>query len=207
MNIRRAVILALVAIYVGLAVFVQLRADVRSDIKTLPRSRGGQYLIGKPMPQLQFTRWLNTEGNKPVDTANSVTLYRWWTNGCPFCESTLPGIEKLRKEYQAKGLKVVGVYHPKPPRPISDEIVKGFAAKLGYGGAVAVDQDWSQLKAIWLSTGKRDATSVSFLVDKNGVIRFVHPGTEYFPSVKREDAQQNEDYRLIVDAIEALLKE
>ena len=92
------------------------------------------------------------------------------------------------------------------PRAISDEALKGFAAKLGYGGVVALDQDWSQLKAVYLSTGKREATSVSFLVDKKGIIRFVHPGPDYFPSDEREKAQQDEDYRLMEKAIQELLR-
>ena len=39
-----------------------------------------------------------------------------------------------------------------------------------------MDENWSVLKKLWLSTGHRPATSVSFLVDREGVVRFVHPG-------------------------------
>src|SRR5438067_425975 len=76
-------------------------------VQTLPESRGGQELIGKKMPALTFDRWLNTESNKPLDTSGSVTLYRWWTNECPFCRATLPGLEKFREKYGEKGLKIV----------------------------------------------------------------------------------------------------
>src|ERR1700730_18062994 len=54
-------------------------------IRILPASRGGQDLVGKPMPALRFDRWVNTEGNLPPDLSHSVTLYRWWTDTCPFC--------------------------------------------------------------------------------------------------------------------------
>jgi thiol-disulfide isomerase/thioredoxin len=44
-----------------------------------------------------------------------VVLLRWWTEGCPFCTATAPALLSLQKEYCAKGLEVIGVYHPKPP--------------------------------------------------------------------------------------------
>ena len=81
------------------------------------------------------------------------------------------------------------------------------ADRIGYKGAIAIDADWSQLRKLYLSTGRRGATSVSFLVDREGVIRFVHPGVEYFPSDKPEDAEHNADYQLIDKAIAALLPE
>jgi thiol-disulfide isomerase/thioredoxin len=174
-------------------------------IETLEDSRGGQDLIGQPMPELTFSRWLGTDTNKPLETAGSVTLYRWWTDTCPYCEATLPALETLRKKYEGKGLKVVAVYHPKPARKVEDEMIRKAAEERGYHGAVAVDEDWGQLKRAWLTPGRRAATSVSFLVDEKGVIRFVHPGVMYFPSEKREEAQENRDYQRLDRAIEALL--
>src|SRR5258706_8099068 len=172
--------------------------------KTLPESRGGQELVGTKMPALTFDRWLNTESNKPLDTSGSVTLYRWWTSECPFCKATLPGLEKFREKYGEKGLKIVAVYHPKPPRSVADSLILNAASGIGWRGAIAVDLKWSQLKKAY--PGNRGATSISILVDKEGVIRFVHPGPDYFPSDEKENAQQDEDYRLMEKAIEALLK-
>ena len=69
-----------------------------------------------------------------------------------------------------------------------------------------MDDDWAQLKKVWLTPGRRAATSVSFLVDDKGVIRFVHPGVMYYPSEKAEDAEHNRDYELLDRAIGALLE-
>jgi hypothetical protein len=41
---------------------------------------------------------------------------------------------------------------------------------------VAVDRDWRTLKRWWLDGHDRPYTSVSMLVDQDGVIRHVHPG-------------------------------
>ena len=182
-------------------------ADKTSDVETLPSSRGGQDLVGKPLPELQFDRWLNTPGGKPVEVSDSVTLYRWWTDTCPYCAATLPSIETLRAKYGPLGLKVVAVYHPKPPREVKDQPVLAAAERIGYAGPIAIDADWSQLRKVWLTAGRRAATSVTFLVDRRGTIRFVHPGVEFFPSDKPEAQQENSDYLLIDRAIGVLLAE
>ncbi len=107
----------------------------------------------------------------------------------------------MRKKYGDRGLRVVAVYHPKPKRHVTDELVLNAAKRLGYGGELAVDEDWSALEGAYLSTGERRATSVSFLVDAEGVIRFVHPGTEFFPSHAPADAEENADFELLDRAI------
>jgi thiol-disulfide isomerase/thioredoxin len=159
-------------------------------------------VIGKKFDASGLGRWLNVqEGGLAKPQAGRVTLYRWWTDECPFCAATLPAIEGLRKKYEPQGLAVVAVYHPKPPRAVSDEAVREAAKKIGYHGLIAVDEDWAVLRKVWLDTGRRSATSVSFLVDGEGVIRFVHPGVEFFPSDKSDEKQQDEDYRAMEKAI------
>lgn len=176
-------------------------------IETLPAARGGQDLVGTVMPAVRFDRWLNTTGNRPPEGKGAVTLYRWWTDTCPFCAKTLPAIEQLRREFGPRGLKVVAVYHPKPPGDVADAKVLAAARRIGWNGAIAIDSHWDALRNMWLSTGQRRATSVSFLVDAQGVIRFVHPGVQYFPSSDPEAAQENADYLLLRRAIDKLLPE
>lgn len=186
---------------------VLLRADTappqtQPAVRTLPESRGGQDLIGTKMPPLKFDRWL---GHHPPDLDKSVVLYRWWTDKCPFCARTLPAVEQLRKEFGPRGLKVVAVFHPKPPGNANGGKTAAAAQRIGYGGAIAIDPDWDVLRRVWLSTGHRHATSVSFLVDRNGIIRFVHPGVQFFPSADPAEASENADYQLLRSAIDTLL--
>lgn len=46
---------------------------------------------------------------------------------------------------------------------------------------IAIDWDWRNgtLADWWLTGPERPATSVTFLLDKAGVIQYVHPGMEY----------------------------
>ena len=177
-----------------------------APIKTLPKSRGGQDRVGKRFPKLDFDSQLRADAEPGDPKEVRATLYRWWTNACPYCESSLPAIEKLRQEYGPKGLRVVGVYHPKPQRKVDDEAVLAMAQRFGYKGELAVDADWSQLREAYLSSGRRRATSVTFLVDRDGVTRFLHPGPVLFPSEDPQHEIENDDYQLLKQAIEALLR-
>ena len=181
-------------------------APGETTIETLPSSRGGQDLIGDPFPKLKFDRWLNVDRTQPK-IKGGVTLYRWWTDGCPYCARSLPAIERWRRKYEKNGLAVVGIYHPKPPRAVKDEDILATAKKLGYRGPIAVDEDWSQLERAYLDSGDRGATSVTFLVDGDGIIRFVHPGPIFFASDDPRFAEADADHRLLEKAIEALLGE
>ncbi|MEE9131319.1 MAG: TlpA disulfide reductase family protein [Phycisphaerales bacterium] len=177
-----------------------------APIKTLPLSRGGQDRVGTRFPKLDFDSQLRADAEPGDPKEVRATLYRWWTNTCPYCQASLPAIEKLRKEYGPKGLRVVGVYHPKPQGKVDDEAVLAMARRFGYKGELAIDADWSQLRKAYLSSGRRRATSVTFLVDKDGMIRFLHPGPVLFPSEDPQYEIENDDYQLLKQAIEALLR-
>jgi len=178
--------------------------DVPSEIETLDPERGGQDLVGTRFRKPAFDRWLNSAADRPAPKA---TLYRWWTDTCPYCRASLPAIETLRREYGPKGLDVVGVYHPKPPRTVDDDDVRRLARQFGFGGRIAVDDDWSALRRAYLSTGDRRATSVTFLVDADGVIRFLHPGPVFFRSDDPKFAVENDDYLKLRNAIATVLRE
>lgn len=160
-----------------------------------PPPRDGSDLIGTRVPEFTFERWINTRDGKPSEDSKQPVLYRWWTDGCSFCEASLPAIESLRKKYEGKGLRVVAVYHPKPVRDVVDEKIRQSAADMGYGGAIAVDADWSELKRLWLDAGERPATSVTVLADRDGVIRYVHPGPAIFPSDDPDHAGENRSFQ------------
>jgi thiol-disulfide isomerase/thioredoxin len=181
-------------------------------IETLPAERGGQELIGRKWPAIEFDRVIGEreQGSSNDEAELAVTLYRWWTSGCPYCERSLPAIERWREKYESRGLRTVAVYHPKPPRDVSevsDEFIVRAARSLGYAGVLALDSDWSKLRIATRGWRERSATSVSFLVDHKGVIRFVHPGLDYFPSDDLEHERQHRDHELLEAAIKALLEE
>ena len=166
----------------------------------------GAGLVGTPAPEWAFTRWTRGEPRTLDELRGKVVLLRWFTDGCHFCEATLPGLEELRSRYADRGLAVIGVYHPKPPRGVSDGFVRGVAKRLGFSGPLALDQGWKTLGRYWLDgNDQRSWTSVSFLIDRDGTIRWVHSGGEYHASADARHAACDEDWRELERAIEAAL--
>ena len=169
---------------------------------TMPIPRAGADRIGAPLPSaIELS---------PADSsaAPRATLLRWWTDTCPFCVASLPALEQLRITYADRGLQTIAVYHPKPARAsgsVDIEEVRADALERGYSGRLLIDAEWNSLRELWLSTGKRSATSASFLCDANGVVRFVHPGPEFHRSDDSEHALCDDDFRALEEAIEFLL--
>lgn len=59
-----------------------------------------------------------------------------------------------------------------------ERVARG-AERLGFRFPIALDADWKALDRWWLDEGTRAWTSVSFLIDKQGTIRYIHPGGEF----------------------------
>jgi hypothetical protein len=62
-----------------------------------------------------------------------------------------------------------------------------------------VDPDWRTLRRWWLDGGKRRWTSVTFLLDRKGVVRHVHPGGKY--------VRGDEGYAALKAKIDQLIKD
>lgn len=153
-----------------------------ASLQAMDRTAGSDR-IGVAAPPFQFDGWLNSEPLTLQDLRGQVVLVRWWTDTCPFCASSAPALRKLHEQYSARGLKVIGVFHPKAGRddPLDIARVKRAVAARQFLFPIAIDWNWrtKTLKEWWLTGPERPATSVTFLLDKSGVIRFVHPGMEY----------------------------
>ena len=170
-------------------------------------SRAPDELIGKLAPAWSFDRWVRGGPLTLRGLRGKVVLVRWWTDGCHYCRTTLPVLEDLRRE-QRRDLVVIGVYHPKPPRDVTDAFVLGVARELGFGGPIALDRDWRTLGRYWLDADpERGWTSVSFLIDREGVIRWVHGGGEYHRSSDPAHARCDLQYRELEQTLATVLAE
>ena len=166
----------------------------------------GAERIGRPAPRWEFDRWIGTRPLTLERLRGKVVLLRWWTEDCHFCAQTLPVLERLRERDAADGLVVIGVYHPKPRRKVDDRHILEVARRLGFSPPIAVDEQWSTLERYWLAGHpERDWTSVSFLIDRDGVIRWVHGGGEYHPSRDPRHARCDLQYRGLETALATAL--
>jgi peroxiredoxin len=168
-------------------------------LAALDAAPGGE-LVGKPAPAWEVSDWMNSPPLSVAALRGKVVLVRWFTStDCPYCSATAPALNQLDDDLRAKGLVVVGMYHHKDDAHPLD-VAKVRAAVDGdykFKFPVAVDRDWRTLRRWWLDARRRDFTSVSFLIDKKGIIRRVHPGGAM--------ALGGKDYREMRAAIERLL--
>ncbi|MGM0659129.1 MAG: redoxin family protein [Pseudomonadota bacterium] len=186
-------------------------AGMLSSLSSMDRSAGSDR-IGVSAPSFAFDGWLNSEPLSLEDLRGQVVLVRWWTETCPFCASSAPALRAINEQYSSQGLTVVGVYHPKADRdgPLDVARVERAVAARELDFPIAIDWDWRNgtLKDWWLTGPDRPATSVTFLLDKSGVIQFVHPGMEYHaPNGSEGHAMCAADMLGIRSEIERLLAE
>jgi len=157
-------------------------SQMLSSLDSMDRSAGSDR-IGVAAPSFGFDGWLNSEPLSLEDLRGQVVLVRWWTETCPFCASSAPALRAIHEQYSPEGLMVIGVYHPKAnrDRPLDIARVEQAVEARELDFPIAIDWDWRNgtLADWWLTGPERPATSVTFLLDKSGVIRFVHPGMEY----------------------------
>ena len=154
-------------------------------------------LIGTLAPELHASPWINSDPITLNELRSHVVLIRWWTApDCPFCKASSAALNEWHEKYSKQGLQVLGIYHHKNSSPLTPELVKDYAQKFGFTFPIGIDNNWDALRTWWMYK-RRDWTSVSFLLDKEGVIQYIHPGGDYVKGDK--------DYQEIEDKINSLL--
>ena len=144
--------------------------------------------------------WQNSKSLTLQELQGQVVLVRWWTGPtCPYCINSSAALNEFHETYKNDGLQVIGFYHHKSRMPFDQNTVNEYAENLMFKFPVAVDHDWKTLTAWWLKDDRRKWTSVSFLLDRKGFVRYIHPGGQY---VKGDD-----EYEKLQQEIEKLLKE
>jgi peroxiredoxin len=182
-----------------------------ASLRTMDRAAGNDRIGVAALP-FQFDGWLNSAPLSLEDLRGQVVLVRWWTDTCPFCASSAPALRALHDQYSSKGMTVIGVFHPKAGRddPLDVARVQRAVESRQFVFPVAIDWEWRTrtLKDWWLTGPERPATSATFLLDKSGIIRFVHPGMEYHDDDGAEEhAMCVDDMANIRAAIERLIAE
>ena len=170
-------------------------------------AKEGDELIGKPAPEWGTLKWMNSQSLKLSELADKVVLIRWWTETCPFCRRSAPALNEFHDTFKDKGLVVIGMYHPKPPGPRRQNTLEKAMKRFGFEFPIALDMDWRTLRRYWLAKGGHRWTSVSFLIDKRGKIRYIHPGGEYYKGEGETRTEAQRDYDELKAMIEKLIAE
>lgn len=95
-----------------------------------------------------------------------VVYVDFWASWCAPCRRSMPQLERLYREYRARGLVVVGVN-----KDVAIEDALRFLRPLGVTFPLVADRDDSVARAFDVR-----AMPSGYLVDRRGVVRFVHRG-------------------------------
>lgn len=143
----------LVILLVGLAVLLVssvLMADLKPGTKapsfTLPTLDGKTFAVKQP---------------------GKVVFMDIWATWCPPCRAEIPYVVKLSKKYAGKDVAFVGISIDQKK---SD--VNSFVKDRGVGYTIALDPGGQTLGGPYQLRG----IPATYIIDKKGVIRYVHSG-------------------------------
>jgi peroxiredoxin len=109
------------------------------------------------------------EGKGKVDLSQyrgKVVWLDFWASWCPPCLSSLPELEKMRKQMPAKEFQIVAINVDKDPKK-----ARKFLKKNPVGYPSASDPKGSMPEMFGLET-----MPTSYLIDRDGTIKHVHKG-------------------------------
>ena len=165
-------------------------------------------LIGRPFGSLTGLRFYGATGRGAGGhdfAAHALTLVRWWTASCPHCRASVPALAAVHRRHREAGLAFLPVYHPKGGRRLAPRELQTYLAGLGHVGPFAEDPGWTKLRDVMRRAGFTRATSVSFLVDARGIVRWVHAGPRVHASDDPRHAAADASLRGLAATVDALL--
>lgn len=121
---------------------------------------------GDPAPAFTLPE-LDGKGQLDLERyRGKVVWLDFWASWCPPCLSSLPELEKLRKQMPAKDFQIVAINVDKDPKK-----AKKFLDRHPVGYPSASDPDGTLPEMFGLET-----MPTSYLIDRDGTIKLVHEG-------------------------------
>jgi peroxiredoxin len=101
-----------------------------------------------------------------ADYKGKVVLVDFWASWCVPCKTSFPALDALYREYHARGVEVLAVNLDERRRD-----AETFLAEFPHTMSVVFDPNGTSAEAFAVQ-----GMPSSFLIDKDGVIRFTHIG-------------------------------
>lgn len=153
---------------------------VRRDQGELAAPSSGDFLaaqaltVGTPAPDFTLPR-LDGGQIRLSDLRGRPVLVNFWASWCAPCRSEMPALDRIAREYQQRGLVVVGINQLEDP-----QTVEQFVQEFGLSFTIALDRDGVASRD-WRVYG----IPQTYLVGPDGVIRKAWVGPLTYDSVVR----------------------
>lgn len=137
-------------------------------------------LVGKPAPALERSVWFGPKPPSITSLHGKPVLLFFWAHWCPDCKSEVFVIDNLMRKYASKGLTLIGPtrYYgyvargetapPDVEKPYIDVIRREYYTLLNKMPVPLSDANFINYGA--------EATPTLVLVDRQGIVRWYHPG-------------------------------
>ncbi|MBS1720132.1 MAG: redoxin domain-containing protein [Armatimonadetes bacterium] len=120
-----------------------------------------------PAGPLPTGTWINTE--KPISWESrkgKVTLVHFWTFACSNCKANLPAYNNFAKEFEKRGVMVIGIHTPELEFEKDEANVRKAVEKQKITYPVAIDAKGE----IW-NAWKQQVWPTIYVIDKKGTVR------------------------------------
>jgi thiol-disulfide isomerase/thioredoxin len=153
-------------VIIGIMSFYQAWAHDKPDQgQLLPKMYSAPEFTG-------LTNWINSpEIGSMRELRGKVVLIDFWTFGCINCIRTLPHVQKWHQTYKDRGLVVLGIHAPEFNYEKKLDNVIAAVKKYGLTFPVAIDNKFQ----LW-RTYKNRYWPAMYLIDKEGIVRYMHFG-------------------------------
>ena len=128
-------------------------------------AEGNHPLVGSPAPDFDLEAQGGGERASLASASGKVVLVDFWATWCVPCRASFPKYQALAEKYEGK-VVVYGISEDDEPDDIG-----GFVKETGVKFPVA----WDSKKSV-ASGYKPETMPTLFIVDPNGLVRFVHTG-------------------------------
>lgn len=121
---------------------------------------------GDAFPALDAAALTNLSGGAVPATGKQVVLVDFWASWCAPCKASFPALAKLHADYAARGLRIVAVGIDEKPAAAA-----AFWKKMSPPFIGLHDRERTLVRQVEVPT-----MPTSYLLDREGRVRFVHEG-------------------------------
>ncbi|HXX63003.1 MAG TPA: redoxin domain-containing protein [Bacteroidota bacterium] len=136
--------------------------------------------VGKAAPEIAAGAWLNSKPLTLAGLRGRVVVVEFWTFACGNCRNTLRHVREWKQRHRADEFEVIAVHTPELPRERDLDALRREVDALEITWPVVTDNAY----ATWNAYHQR-YWPVWYVIDKRGVIRYVHVGEGGYDETER----------------------